>query len=316
KRQPQDRKQNSNQEPKNPIGGVNKGQGSKPATIPTVKSDRKERRNRCFLCKSPGHCINNCPLNNIYASLEMQEHLTKDPIPMEMVPGRIHDENFRDFWVNKLKPSSLVLDAISRGYIASLEKSKSVYRVSEKPHLVLPVQVSHPEGRRKRLISNAAQSLNKYIIKRSVKLDHLALILPDILQRYYHLLVREDQQKLLGCHWKLKSGGSSFFQWRVAFLGISDLIYFFTKLIKPLIAYCRRHGVAIFIYIDDLLTLGHSNADCFKKVAFVRSVFQRAGFVESYDKFQHPKWDLSWPFVKCGLLYGSYSERKTRKNQG
>ena len=44
----------------------------------------------------------------------------------------------------------------------------------------------------------------------------------------------------------------------------------------------------MFCYIDDILIVAATREECKKKVAFVRSVLQRAGFVESLDKFQPP----------------------------
>ena len=78
---------------------------------------------------------------------------------------------------------------------------------------------------------------------RKVKLDHLQKVLPQIssdawfstlvLSRgYYHLRVNEEQKELLGFEWEFQDGEHAFFEWEVAFLGISDLVYFFTKVVK------------------------------------------------------------------------------------
>ena len=50
--------------------------------------------------------------------------------------------------------------------IRSLEKSNAIKRVKKKPKICHPLQVSHPEGRRKRLIMDAARGLNKFVKKR------------------------------------------------------------------------------------------------------------------------------------------------------
>ena len=137
------------------------------------------------------------------------------------------------------------------------------------------------------------------MLERKIKLDHLSKVLPeiakgswfssmDLSRGYYHLSVREDQRTLLGFRWTFSSGVTKTFVWNSAFLGIADLVFFFTKLLHPVIVYCRRHGVQVFIYIDDLLVLAKTEDECKKKVAFVRSVLQRAGFVEALDKFQPP----------------------------
>ena len=65
-------------------------------------------------------------------------------------------------------------------------------------------------------------------------------------------------------------------------------MYFFTKLVKPVIVYCKKRGMQVFVYIDDFLVVGRTEKDCQTKVAFLRSVLRRAGFVESVDKHQKP----------------------------
>ena len=43
-----------------------------------------------------------------YSSIEMQEHLAKDQVPKKEVPGRIHKMEYRDFWLNELKPPPMI----------------------------------------------------------------------------------------------------------------------------------------------------------------------------------------------------------------
>ena len=265
-----------------------------------------------------------------YALPEVQHALSKQEITKDGVPGHIHEMQFRDFWKKELCPPAFILDAIENGYkipltgippaarfrhnrsarikenkefldndIRMLERSKAIRRVKRRPKICNPLQVSHPEGRRKRLIMDASRGINKYVKERKVKLDHLQKVLPqipvnawfstlDLSRGYYHLKVNEEQKELLGFEWEFQDGEHAFFEWEVAFLGISDLVYFFTKLVKPVVVYCKKRGMEVFVYIDDFLVLGKSEEDCKTKVAFLRSVLKRAGFVESVDKFQEP----------------------------
>ena len=261
---------------------------------------------------------------------EVQHALSKQEISKEGVPGHIHGLEFRDFWRHELKPPAFVMDEVENGYemplmdrppearfrhnksardkenqkfldddIRSLEKSKAIRKTKRRPRICNPLQVSHPEGRRKRLIMDASRGLNKYIRQRKVKLDHLKKVLPqipsdawfstlDLSRGYYHLRVRENQKELLGFEWTFEDGTSAFYEWEVAFRGISDLVFFFTKLVKPIVVYCKKRGMELFVYIDDFLVIGSSKKDCDTKVAFLRSVLKRSGFVESVDKFQEP----------------------------
>ena len=142
--------------------------------------------------------------------------------------------------MNELQPPAMIRDAIENGYeiplleeppeasfrhnksarlkenkefldedIRSLEKSKAIKRVKKRPKICHPLQISAPEGRRKRLIMDASRGLNIYIPKRKVTLAHLAKILPeipegswfaslDLSRGYYHLKVKKSQRTLLG----------------------------------------------------------------------------------------------------------------------
>ena len=122
-----------------------------------------------------------------YALPEVQHALSKQDITKDGVPGRIHDMQFRDFWRNELCPPAFVMEAIENGYkipltasppaarfrhnrsarirenkafldddIRMLERSKAIRRVKRRPKICNPLQVSHPEGRRKRLIMATA----------------------------------------------------------------------------------------------------------------------------------------------------------------
>ena len=109
--------------------------------------------------------------------------LSKQEVSKEGVPGHIHGLQFRDFWRKDLKPTAFVMDAVENGYkipltqrppaarfrhnksarkkgnksfldedIRSLERSKAIRKVKKRPRICNPLQVSHPEGRRKLLI--------------------------------------------------------------------------------------------------------------------------------------------------------------------
>lgn len=271
-----------------------------------------------------------------FALPEIQHALGKQLATKDDVPGRIHALQFRKFWKDELQPLTFVMDAIENGYtipfwkeppdatfkhnrsardpenkafldedIRSLEKASAVYRVKKKPRICNPLQVSDPEGRRKRLIMDAARGINPFVIERKVKLDHLQKVIPqipsdawmatlDLSRGYYHLEVCQEQQSLLGFEWEFQDGERAFFQWRVAFLGICDLVFFFTKLVKPIVVYCKKRGMSLFCYIDDFLVLGKSEEECKVNVAFLRSVLKRAGFVEWISSKSQLKWEFSW----------------------
>ena len=260
----------------------------------------------------------------------MQKELSVSDLTKDDVAGHIAKPCYFDFWKTKLNAPEDVLESLIHGYkiplfrqppecelphnasardpenaafldkdIRNLLAIKAIYKVKKKPWLVLPLQVSHPFGRRKRIIVDASRSLNIYVIERQVKLDHLEKVLADIpddvffavcdiSRGYYHVLVAEEHQSLLGFHWRFQDGEESYFQWRVAFLGISDLVFWFTKLMAPIKKYLRGHGVPAYCYIDDVLITGRTEAECRRNRAFFRDTLRRAGFIESLEKAIEP----------------------------
>ena len=114
------------------------------------------------------------------------------------VPGNIHKEEYRDFWIHDLKPSSFVVDVIETGYklpfkeipppsfegnnlsarqdkdfvrseVKRLESLGCVEKVFEKPYLVLPL--SSVFSKKKRLVVDASRALNPFLKHRRVRLQ-------------------------------------------------------------------------------------------------------------------------------------------------
>ena len=183
--------------------------------------------------------------------------------------------------------------------IELLEAIGAIKEVLEEPWLCLPLQVSSPEGRKKRTIMDASRSLNKFVREKKVKLDHLAKVLEmlpedvwfcvsDIMAGYYHIAVHEDHQTLLGFFWRFRSGREGFFVWKVSFLGISDMVHHFTKVIAPIKHYLIKKGVMCFSYIDDFLIVGRTEKECHRNRALFRDTLRRSGFIESLPKALEP----------------------------
>ena len=114
------------------------------------------------------------------------------------VPGNIHRDAYRDFWIHELRPSSFVLDVIETGYklpfkenpppsfegnnfsarrdkdfvrseVKRLESLGCVEKVFEKPYLVLPL--SSVFSKKKRLVVDASRALNPFLKHRRVRLQ-------------------------------------------------------------------------------------------------------------------------------------------------
>ena len=127
------------------------------------------------------------------------------------VPGNVHNQEFRKFWQEELKPNEYLFNIIQNGYrlpfkslppshfsannlsarkdedfvrseVFRLEKLNCIYRVNERPHLVLPL--SSVFSKKKRLVVDASRHLNPYIEHRRVRLQaRFTVILSVIFRR-------------------------------------------------------------------------------------------------------------------------------------
>ena len=115
-----------------------------------------------------------------------------------------------------------------------------------------------------RLVVDASRHLNPFLRKRTIKLEDLSAM-ADLVQQddflstddldsgYWHMPLHPDMYPYVGCHMEdPATGWIQYFQWRMLFLGISDMVYIFTKLLRPVVAHLRRISWKGVIYIDDL----------------------------------------------------------------
>ena len=243
----------------------------------------------------------------------------------KVVPARIHEDRFYNFWKDELKASPFILETLREGYslplsswppsselpnnksardprhkkfieesLQQLLDSGAIVEVQSKPWLLLPLQVVDPPGRKRRLVVDGSRQLNPYLRERRCKLSHLPVanadVAPDswcttqdLTSGYYHLQVKKEHRQLLGCAFEFK-GRRRYFVWQVAFLGISNLVWMFTKLLKPHVAYCRKNGVQVAVYIDDQRVISASKEDCVRDTRFAVNALYKAGWVLQPEK--------------------------------
>ena len=145
------------------------------------------------------HCLQG--EEHILKSLQNDSHYVGRKLITDVrVPGNIHREEYRDFWINELRPSSFVMDVIKSGYklpfkefpppsfegnnlsarqdaefvrseVKRLESLGCIERVYEQPYIVLPL--SSVFSKKKRLVIDASRALNPFLKHRRLKLqDH------------------------------------------------------------------------------------------------------------------------------------------------
>ena len=242
------------------------------------------------------------------------------------VPGNIHKDHYREFWVNVLKPSDLVLKTISEGYslpfksfpppsfernnksarddmpfvrqeVKRLESLGCIRKVQHRPRCVLPL--SSVFSKKKRLVVDGSRCLNPYLQHRRVRLqDHRDI--PELVKEgfwfftddmdsgYWHIAVNPEHRKYLGIHIIEEDGSYSFYVWLVMFLGISDAVFIFSTLTKPIRSYLASHGIPNIIFIDDHLTGGATKKLAIQNNNFSNDIWAKAGWVMSPSKKQGP----------------------------
>ena len=242
------------------------------------------------------------------------------------VPGNIHKPKYREFWRDKLKPSDLVMRTIVEGYellfesvpppsfevnnksaredmefvrseVKRLESLGCIMRVENRPRCVLPL--SSVFSKKKRLVVDGSRCLNPYLKHRRVRLQDLRdvpemvrsgffMMTEDLDSGYWHLRIKPVHRTFLGIHIVEEDGSVSFFVWKVMFLGISDAVFIFTAMLKPVRIFLQNMGIPNILYIDDHLTMGESELKARANNAIANGVLKQAGWVVSPTKSQGP----------------------------
>ena len=105
---------------------------------------------------------------------------------------------------------------------------------------------------------------------------------------FQHLAVKPEHRTFLGIHIIEEDGSISFYVWRVMFLGISDAVFIFSAILKPISAHISCLGVPNIIYIDDNLNGGPTRELACSNNLVANQVFSQAGWIVSQEKKQGP----------------------------
>ena len=244
------------------------------------------------------------------------------------VPGNIHKVQFQAYWQDTLNPTQMVRDTILKGYrlpfkafpprsvefknnrsarlddsfvraeLNRLCKLGVISKVNYQPHLVLPL--SSVVSKKKRLVVDASRHLNKFLEHRRVRLSDLRdipnIIKPnmylgsfDLDSGYWHLSIAEEYKTYLGVHiLDQDTGEPIFYVWNNLFLGVSDAVFIFTAILKPVRVRIAQLGVPSIMYLDDILYGGSTLEESLKNKKLVHECLSRAGFVISEEKSVEP----------------------------
>ena len=151
-----------------------------------------------------------------------------------------------------------------------------------------------------RLVVDASRHINPFVKKRPIKLDSLEdfaqlvnrgdfVVVDDLDSGYWHVPLAKHQQHFFGCSiFNATTGEVEHYQWQVLFLGISDAVHVFTKVLRPVVQHLRKCGWLGIIYIDDLGTVASDYLRAVYWKNFARDILGRAGWIINTKKEQTP----------------------------
>ena len=200
------------------------------------------------------------------------------PVVQSCLPFQIKMNALQcDFVDKKLK------DLLSQGCITKTEKIDPSGFVS---NIFL---VPEKEKNSFRMILNL-KHLNKFMSTRHFKMDSIKdvqrlvargfwIATCDITDAFPHLMARKDQQKLLQFCWN-----DSTYRFCTMPQGLASAPYEFTRVCKKIAGYLRGRGVFCVFYIEDVVIIGSTFAQCQKNVSLVVQTLTKCGFLINYKK--------------------------------
>jgi len=107
--------------------------------------------------------------------------------------------------------------------------------------------------------------------------DFMAKI--DLTDAYFTIPVFQGHRKFLRFRWKNKT-----YEYTCLPFGLSSSPWVFTKLLRVAVAFFRRLGIRLVIYLDDLLIVGSSSEDCTSAITQVIATLESLGFSINFKK--------------------------------
>ena len=132
--------------------------------------------------------------------------------------------------------------------------------------------------------------LNQYVITPHFKMESMInlkdlinpqdyLVKIDLKDAYLTVPIHTESQPYLKFQWKGKT-----YQCITLPFGLAPAPYVFTKLLRPVLAYFRKRGARMMIYIDDVLVMSHTQVKASQLAQEVVELLQRLGFLINWEK--------------------------------
>lgn len=132
--------------------------------------------------------------------------------------------------------------------------------------------------------------LNKFIRYQHFKMENLEsvrflvrkgdwLAKVDLKDAYFTVAVKKSHHKFLRFRWK-----DRVFEFNCMAFGLAPAPRIFTKILKTVMAFLRRQGIRLVIYLDDILILNESKSGLEADINTVIDLLQSLGFLINWEK--------------------------------
>ena len=147
------------------------------------------------------------------------------------------------------------------------------------------------KGGGQRPVINLRQ-LNHYIEYKHFKMEGIH-VLKDLIQKgdylvkldmkdaYFTIPIHKDHQKFLQFQWE-----NQLMQFTCLPFGLACAPRVFTKLLKPVVAFFRRHGIRMIIYLDDMIVMNQCPLSLSQDLSLITHTLVNLGFVINREKSQ------------------------------
>ncbi|KAI9554999.1 reverse transcriptase [Daphnia sinensis] len=134
------------------------------------------------------------------------------------------------------------------------------------------------------------KALNNFVVYNHFKMEGLLtvksivqandwLAKKDLTDAYLTVPMHQSHPRFLQFTWKGKT-----YQFTCLPFGLSSAPRKFTKLLKPVVAFLRKNGIRLVIYLDDILIMNSDRNLLTRDVAVVSSTLEEAGFLVNEQK--------------------------------
>lgn len=119
----------------------------------------------------------------------------------------------------------------------------------------------------------------------------------DLKDAYLTVPIFHEHKKILQIRWK-----GVVYQFTCLCFGLASAPWAFTKLLKPVVAFLRKRGIRLVIYLDDILILNESKKGAEEDFALVVSILEQCGFLVNLSERPLVESNI-WAWLQIHIFY-------------